>query len=63
MKEFQKSALEVSNEILEILQNLDDGEDAREYCRLHILGMKNAGLPKEICQEALELVKETDSRI
>lgn len=56
-------ALGYANSILEIIQNLEDTEEAKEFARLYLKALQVAGLPNEVCKEALELARETDSRI
>lgn len=62
-----ENELAMSNEILGIVQNLDDVDEAKEYVRLYIKAQKKA--VKEAGEEydfdddeVIRLVSETDSR-
>jgi len=57
--------LEISNEILSIIQNLEKEEDAHEYTRLYLLAYHNNTeyAENEINDsEVLRLISQTDSR-
>jgi hypothetical protein len=63
----KNTELEISNDILGIVQNLSDADEAKEYARLYIKSMqiaaKEAGHEYGFDEtEVMRLVKETDTR-
>lgn len=62
-----ENVISMSNDILGIVQNLDDADEAKEYARLYIKSQKiaatEAGEKYDFDEnEVMRLVKETDSR-
>ena len=57
-----KTIQDIAIEILRVVQDLEEADDAREYARLYLLSMRTAGWGGD-SEAVLAVVRETDKRI
>ena len=57
-----KTIQDIAIEILRVVQDLEEADDAREYARLYLLSMRTAGWNGD-SEAVLAVVRETDKRI